>query len=68
MTANFPAELVARVLVESSKMYVGLRESAGPTPTIHEGDYEDDNNATQRQTQPVQTLARVWSFVVEVLM
>jgi hypothetical protein len=49
-------------------MYVGLRESAAPTPTIHEGDYEDDDNATQRQTQPVQTLARVWSFVVEVLM
>jgi hypothetical protein len=48
-------------------MYVGLRESAAPTPTIHEGDYEDDN-ATQRQTQPVQTLARVGTFVVEVLM
>jgi hypothetical protein len=48
-------------------MYVGLRESTAPTPTIHEGDYEDDDNATQRKTQPVQTLARVWSFVVEVL-
>jgi hypothetical protein len=50
-------------------MYVGLRESAAPTPTIHEGDCEDDDDDddTQRQTQPVQTLARVWSFVVEVL-
>lgn len=52
MTANFPAELVARVLVESSTMYFGLRESAAPTPTIHEGDYEDDTGTDTTGTNP----------------